>query len=155
VSRLREECRRPDDASALAVEGLVLELLAEISRARAEPSCTHPPRWLDRVLELLRDRFSENVSLDEVAATAGVSADHLTRTFRRYHGCTIGEYIRRLRIEYACQRLLSSQDCLIKLALDAGFYDQSHFTKAFKRHMGVTPATFRNQRSLRISRTKD
>ena len=73
--RLVEEFRQRDDVSPLAVEGLVLELLAECSRSRVEPSHADPPRWLDRVRELLHDRFSHNLSLDEVAGAVGISAD--------------------------------------------------------------------------------
>jgi hypothetical protein len=65
--RLVEEYRRPDDASPLAVEGLVLELLAECARSRDEVPHGHAPPWLGRVCELLRDRFAEHLSLGEVA----------------------------------------------------------------------------------------
>jgi len=141
--RLFEECRHQDDASPLAVEGLTLELLAECSRSRVELPHSYPPRWLDRVCELLRDRFSENLSLSEVAREVGISPDHLTRSFRQHHGCTIGEYVRGLRVEFACRRLAASELPLVQIALDAGFTDQSHFTKSFKHLMGFTPAAFR------------
>jgi AraC family transcriptional regulator len=153
--RLVEECRRQDDVSPLAVEGLVLELLAECSRSPAEARHTHPPRWLDCVRDLLRDRFAENLSLAEVATAVGVSADHLARSFRRCHGCTIGEFVRRLRVEFACRRLAASELPLVEIALDAGFADQSHFTKTFKRHMGVTPAAFRGLHRRRMPRTTE
>jgi AraC-like DNA-binding protein len=152
--RLFGECRRQDDVSPLAVEGLVLELLAECSRSPTEVPHTHPPRWLGRVRELLHDRFSENLSLAEVAAAAGVSADHLARSFRRHNGCTVGEYVRRRRVEFACRRLAATELPLVEVALDAGFTDQSHFTKTFKRLMGVTPAVFRHHHGRRRSRTK-
>jgi AraC family transcriptional regulator len=155
AKRLFEECRRQDDVSPLAVEGLVLELLAECSRRRVELPHTHPPRWLDRVRELLHDRFSENLPLGEVAAAVGISADHLARSFRQCHGCTMGEYVRRLRVEFACRRLAASELPLVEVALDAGFTDQSHFTKTFKRLMGITPAAFRNLHHQRKSRTKE
>ena len=155
AQRLFEEYQRQDDVSPLAVEGLALELLAECSRSRAEASHIHPPRWLDRVRELLRDRFSENLSLGEIAAAVGISADHLARSSRQCHGCTVGEYVRRLRVEFACRRLAAAEVPLVEIALDAGFTDQSHFTKTFKQLMGVTPAVFRNLHRRRRSRTKD
>jgi AraC family transcriptional regulator len=153
--RLFAECRCQDDVSPLAMEGLVLELLAECSRSPLESSPIRPPRWLDRARELLRDRFFEGLSLGEVAAEVGISADHLARSFRRCHGCTMGEYVRRLRVEFACRRLAASEAPLVEVALEAGFTDQSHFTKTFKRHMGVTPAAFRNLHRRRMSRTKN
>jgi AraC-like DNA-binding protein len=153
--RLFEECRRQDDVSPLAVEGLVLVLLAECARSRVELPQAQPPRWLGRVHELLHDRFAENLSLADVAAAAGVSDAHLARSFLRHHGCTVGEYVRRLRVAFACRRLATSELPLVEVALDAGFTDQSHFTKTFKRLTGVTPAVFRHQHGQRRSRTKD
>ncbi|MCI0455812.1 MAG: AraC family transcriptional regulator [Gemmataceae bacterium] len=153
--RLVDECRWPDDVSPLAVEGLVLELLAECSRSQTESTHLQPPRWLNRVHELLHDRFSENLSLSEVAAAAGISADHLARSFRRCHGCTVGEYVRRLRVEFACRRLAAVEAPLVQVALEAGFTDQSHFTKTFKHHMGMTPAVFKNLHGRRRSCTKE
>ena len=153
--RILGEWRRQDDVSPLAIEGLILELLAECSRSEGEASPSHPPRWLHRACELLRDRFSENLSLGEVAAVVRISADHLARSFRRHNACTMGEYVRRLRVEFACSRLAVSEVPLAQVALDAGFTDQSHFTKTFKRHLGLTPAAFRNLHHPRMSCTKE
>jgi AraC family transcriptional regulator len=154
AKRLVAECRHQDDVSPLAVEGLVLELLATCSRSPAEVSQANTPRWLDRVLELLRARSSENLALSQVAAEVGVSADHLARTFRQHQGCTLGEHVRKLRVEVSCRRLAGSESPLAQVALYAGFADQSHFTKTFKRYMGVTPAAFRTLHRRRRSCTK-
>jgi AraC family transcriptional regulator len=153
AQRLFQEHRRNDDVSPLAAEGLALELLAECSRGSAELPRVRPPAWLDRVNQLLHDCLAQNLSLEEIAAVAGVSADHLARSFRRCHGCTIGEHVRRLRVEFACRRLAVSETPLAQVALDAGFADQSHLTKVFKRYMGVTPAAFRKLQGTRRSHT--
>jgi AraC family transcriptional regulator len=152
--RLLEEYRHQDAVSPLAIEGLTLELLAQCVRSSEEINHPQPPRWLERAKELLRDCFTENLSLCEIALAVGISADHLARAFRRFHGCTVGEYVRRLRVEYASRCLASSELPLVQIALDAGFTDQSHFTKTFKRNTGVTPAVFRDLHRRRMSRTK-
>ncbi len=141
--RLRRELAAWDDASALAVEGLVLEILAAVVRRSIERDGPAPPPWLRRVRDLLHARFAEPFSADEIAAVAGVHPTHLMRTFRRAHGCTVGDYVRRLRIELASGRLASSDTSLAEIALAAGFCDQSHFTKTFKRSTGLTPAEYR------------
>jgi AraC family transcriptional regulator len=141
--RLVEEWRGRDDVAPLAAEGLVLELLAECARSRAEGPPGRRPGWLGRVDELLHARFAQTLSLQEIAAAVRVSADHLARTFRRCHGRSVGEYVRELRVEFACRRLAESETPLAQIALDAGFADQSHFTKTFRRHMGITPLAFR------------
>jgi AraC family transcriptional regulator len=94
---------------------------------------------------LFHDRFTENISFDEVAAAVGMHPVHLAREFRRHFGCAPGEYIRRLRVEFACRRLASTDTPLIEVALSAGFADQSHFTRTFRRQMRMTPGEFRRR----------
>jgi AraC family transcriptional regulator len=143
AGRLYREYRRPDGASPLALEGLALEILAEASRQVVLAPERTPPRWLRRARELLHDRFSEDLSFDEIATEVGVHPVHLARTFRRHFGCTQGEYVRKLRVEFACQRLATTDTPLVEIALAAGFSDQSHFTKTFRHRTRMTPGEFR------------
>jgi AraC family transcriptional regulator len=69
----------------------------------------------------------------------------LARTFRRTFGCTVGEYLRRLRIERAAEQLVSGDLPLAEIALAAGFADQSHFSNVFRRRTGVSPSAFRRE----------
>ena len=59
---------------------------------------------------------------------------------------TLGSYVRNLRLEWVAARLLSSEEPLASLALAAGFADQSHLTRAFKRYSGLTPRAYRRIR---------
>jgi AraC family transcriptional regulator len=142
--RLYREFQRRDDLSPLVLEGMLLELLAEMARQspeRAEEKGA--PRWLRQTEEYLRANFAEALSIDAVAAAAGVHPSHLMRGFRRQYRCTIGDYVRRLRIEYACHLLSASETPLVQIALAAGFTDQSHFNQTFKGMTGMTPVQFR------------
>jgi len=132
-----------DDVTPLAVEGLVLEMLAEVSRQRASRDIKQPPRWLTDAAEFIHDRFSEGLTLDDIADAAGVHPVYLSRIFRRFYRCTIGDYIRRLRVEYASRQILTTKATLLEIALTAGFSDQSHFSRIFKRQMGITPTEYR------------
>lgn len=137
-----------DAASGLAIEGLVFEILAEAVRSGASAAEEKSPRWLASVRDFLHANFSESVVLDEVARVADVHPVHLARVFRRSYNCTIGEYVRRLRVEFACRRISASTDSLAEIALAAGFADQSHFARTFKNHFGVPPGEYRkNSRS--------
>ncbi|MHC5538136.1 helix-turn-helix domain-containing protein, partial [Singulisphaera rosea] len=122
---------------------LALEIFAEASRVTVPPGDKTPPRWLRGARDLLHDRFAEMVSFDEIATAIGIHPVHLARTFRRYYGCTPGEYLRRLRVEFACQKLATTSTPLIEIALAAGFSDQSHFTRTFRLQMRMTPGEFR------------
>jgi AraC family transcriptional regulator len=143
ATRLYKEFRQFDELSPLIVEGLTSEVLGEAARyslRRREPA---PPPWLEQARELLHDQFHEHLTLSQVARAVGVHETHLSREFRHHYRTTVGEYIRRLRIEFACHSLSTSSTPLIEVALAAGFADQSHFARTFKLQTGMSPATYR------------
>ncbi len=141
--RLYDEFRQKDTASSLAIEGLMLELLAAVSRNQREISEPKPPRWLQQALELLQACFLDDLSLSAIAQTVGVHPVHLSREFRRHYHSSVGEHLRKLRIEYACQAMSNPELSLAEIAALAGFADQSHFGRTFKRFVGMSPAVFR------------
>lgn len=142
---LRRELRRGEAAHPAALDGLALALLASLAR-REEPRAERRPGILDRVLERIHDDVGSDVDLSTLAEIADVSPGHLARTFRREMNCTVGEYVRRLRVERA-RSALEERDCsLSRLALELGFYDQPHFTRTFKAHVGCPPGEYRQER---------
>ena len=140
AARLCEEFRMMDSTSTLAMEGLALEILAHALRNQRGESGT--PAWLLQARDLIHETFTQRVSLSEIAEAVGVHSSHLSRAFRSHYRCTMGEYIRQLRLEYAIRQLTDSDKPLLEIALEAGFYDQSHFTHLFKLHTGITPVEF-------------
>ena len=141
--RIFREFRRTDSFSRLAIEGLILELLAESSRGRIGAGEKSIPRWLAEAKNFLHDNFAESFVLEDVTKVAGVHAVHLSRVFREKFGCTVGEYVRKLRVEFAARQLSASGSTIAEIAQAAGFADQSHFTRIFKDLYGVTPARYR------------
>lgn len=141
--KLYREYQNMDEASPLTVEGLVLEMLAEVSRSRVKRVESHPPRWLRQAKDFLHAHFSESLQLANIAGAVSVHPGHLAREFHRHYRCTIGEYIRRLRIEQTCREIVLSDSSLAQIALSAGFSDQSHFSRIFKRQTGMSPAEYR------------
>lgn len=103
----------------------------------------HPPSWLTQARELLHGRFNDSLNLVEIANTVGVHPTHLARTFKKHYRTTMGEYVRRLRLDWATRQLSETEDSIAEIASSAGFYDQSHFSHLFKLHTGFTPAEFR------------
>jgi len=141
--RLYREFRSEDDVAPLAIEGLLLELLAGVTRQTFH-SENGNAKWLSRARDFVHDRFQESISLAEVAEFAGVHPVSLARAFRRMHHCTVGEYVRKLRIEFACQKLTASDESLVEIAFSAGFSEQSHLCRTFKRLTGLTPSEYRS-----------
>ena len=146
--RMCREFRHRDKLTPLVLEGLLLQLLGEILRLPNENRLG--PRWLKRVTDLLHDQFTENLSLEFIADQVGIHPAHLSRTFRRHFMCTLGEYVRDLRIERAKHCLANSDASLCEIALAAGYSDQSHFSAAFKRSTGFTPRQFRKSLSAAL-----
>jgi AraC family transcriptional regulator len=142
-TRLYREFWTDDAVSSLTIEALATEVLADAARRATPKAERRPPRWLRQAKELLHDQFAEPLSLDDVAAAVGVHPVHLARSFRQRYGSSVGEYLRRLRIDSACAALAGSDRPIGAIALDAGFSDQSHFSKAFRRLTGLSPAEYR------------
>ena len=141
--RLYNEFRALDDVSPLVVEGLMLEIVAEASRRPAGPAPCRPPQWLEAAREVVRGRFTESLKLADVADEVGVHRVHLAQMFHKYFHSTLGEYVRRLRVDFACHKLATTDASLVEIALAAGFCDQSHFTRTFRRHAGLVPSQYR------------
>lgn len=133
--RLSVELRELDGASELALEGLGLELFAIAHRlpARTLSRMTASARWLAVVKERLRADFRSDITLGDLAAGAGVHPAHLSRAFRAREGCSVGEFVRRRRIAWTAERLTTTNNAIASIASCVGFYDQSHFTRAFTR----------------------
>jgi AraC family transcriptional regulator len=142
--RLYKEFKLMDEASVLSIEGLILEVLGHSARsAPKSDSSSIKPQWLRQAEAMIRENPTESLSLLSVAVAVGVHPSHLARTFRKFYGCTVGDYLRRARLERAVAELAHENKSLADVALAAGFYDQSHLTRAFKTHFGTTPSKFR------------
>lgn len=142
--RLAAEIRSSDALSGLSIEALALEMLVRAGRKtdrwmRVKGS----PPWLDRAEEFIRDNFREPLRLADVAEVAGVHPAHLASVFSEVNGIPVATFIRKLRLEWVADQLASSSDSLAAVAYRAGFSDQSHMTRAFKKHTGRTPGEYR------------
>lgn len=145
AARLYREFRRMDEVAHLAIEGLVLEMLAECARNAARVTNRKMPRWLSQAREIIHEHPTEGLSLSVVAHLVGVHPVYLATEFRRFYGCTVGDYARRLRVEAARRELLASDRPLAEIAAHLGFAHQAHFTRAFKEYAGLTPSEYRRR----------
>ena len=141
--KLYNEFLATDGASGLAIEGLLFELLAVGLRRYTSQGDRVAPRWLSQVRDLLHANFAEQLSFTRIAAEVGVHPVHLAREFRKHYRSSLGEYLRRVRVDYASRQLLISDEPQALIASAAGFADQSHFSRTFKRLRGTTPGKFR------------
>ena len=147
---MRRELRARDDCSGLVLEGLCYELLGLVLRrlnGRGRESARGPGRTYVRDgAEYLRERFRDGVSFSVLAEHLGVNRTQLAQAFRREMGCTMGEFVRALRVSYVQRALSETSLPIAQVALDAGFADQSHCSRVFRELVGCSPSRWRAER---------
>ena len=131
-----------DPARNIVSENLTIELLAQVSR-RIHSRTSPPPEWLSRVREMLHDEAG-NLTVTQLATDAGVHRVHLARTFREHFGVSVTRYARQVRVQSALRLLSHRSIPLSRVALEAGFSDQSHMTRAMRDTVGSTPGAIRS-----------
>jgi AraC family transcriptional regulator len=142
--RIVRELDVNDAATSLGLQGLGLELLASLCRSGTFGASMVQPRWLRRVRDLLHERFrDQELELRALARETRVHPASLTRAFRHAYGVTPSEYLRTLRLQWSMQELREGERSLSDIAFEAGFADQSHFSRAFRRQFGTTPGAVR------------
>lgn len=140
--RLYEEYKAMDALSSLVIEGLMLEIVAATSRS-SRSARRRPPAWLKQAREFIHDNFNQSLTLKAIARSAGIHPVHLATSFRQHYRTTVGDYLRKLRVDAACREMVCADKPLSEIAAAAGFFDQSHFSKTFKQLIGVPPSRFR------------
>ena len=147
ASKLVAELELRDELSPVSVAGFVSAALCDLARGAAPALLqdADPPSWLEEVRRRLHEEFRTYPSLSELAEDAGVHRAHVARAFRRHFGCSVGEFVRRRRIQFACRQLRDPDRSLSAIAFGAGFADQSHFTRTFRKLVGTTPGRYRER----------
>jgi AraC family transcriptional regulator len=140
TEELRSEMLRRDDVSQLIVRGLIMQLSGLLQRLSKQERI---PVWLTIARDYLRDHPTDRLSRRAMAERVGVHPSHLSAAFRESFGCTMGHFLRRRRVEIAANLLRTTTQPLAAIALEAGFTDQSHFARVFRRFVGRTPSEFR------------
>ncbi len=121
---------------------LVLELLtSEYTVATLPIRRQKIKNTIQEVKGYMENNYSRNVSIQELAATSRLSPYHLSREFREYTGLPPHEYLTNYRVRLA-RRMMEDGEGIAETAAATGFVDQSHFTRCFKRIMGITPGLY-------------
>ncbi len=145
--RFVQLCTAPGIASYSTMEAMCWELLSTVSGVNLWPDEDRPstPSWIGRARELLHDRCSDSLQMTEMAQQLGVHPVYFARAFRQVFRCTPGEYRMRCRLRDAMALMRNAGTPLSDIALNAGFFDQSHFSTSFRKHFGMPPQAYRRQ----------
>lgn len=138
ILKIQQEMLIGDDCSHLAIQSLLLNL-TDSSKSKNE----NAPNWVKRLDELLNDRWNESLALEEIAAAIQKYPTTISKFFPKYFSCTLGEYLRKIRINKSIPLIRNSEMTLTEIAFHCGFADQSHFTRNFKEFTGFLPREFR------------
>jgi AraC-like DNA-binding protein len=102
------------------------------------------PAWAQELKDLIQDHIDTNLSLKELSKDLSVNPSYLSREFsKHFDNLSFGEYIRKQRIEKAIELMATPAYSLTEIAYLTGFSDQSHFTRIFRQHTGVSPFEYR------------
>lgn len=143
--RLIEELATDDSSSPLILRGLVLEMFGVGTRVLRPSRDARPPWWVHNAVQIINDRYAERLTIGKVAKEVGIPAGRLRDGLRRWYGNTFSGLLRDRRIS-AATALFDSELSMEEIAALCGFYDQSHFTRAFRAARGTTPQRSRLRR---------
>jgi AraC-like DNA-binding protein len=110
------------------------------------PVASFRPRVVRRAIEYMHANLAGSVRLEDIAGAVGLSVFHFSRTFRHTTGLAPHRYLTKARIDKVKLLLLESEQSLAAIAEEAGFSDQSHMSKVFRKLAGTTPKHFRDSR---------
>ncbi len=116
-------------------------LLNLINKTKNESNSTKP-KWLDALQNILNDRWTELITLNELSVLLDVHPVTISKYFSIFFDCTFGEYRRKLKISKSLELIKNSPQSVTEIAYHAGFADQSHFIRTFKSVVGFTPKAF-------------
>jgi AraC family transcriptional regulator len=133
------EHQRADQDSVISIEQLTLELINTSPLPK-----TYYPEWTRKILTVLNDNWNTPVSLAWISKQVGLHPVSLSKHFTRYYKCTLGMYIRKIRVEHALHLIRQGNLSLTEIAYQCGFSDQAHFTRTFLSLTGMLPKTYRN-----------
>jgi AraC family transcriptional regulator len=141
--RLSAELDATDASSELVIESLSAQISGRLLSSRERRASSR--KWVGQVRDRLEDEYADPPTLAAIAAGVDREPSHVANAFKRTYGKSIGEHVRDVRI-WRTRKLVEDRSIsLADLAQRAGFADQSHFTRLFKRRFAMTPSEYRRR----------
>ncbi|MCR5755950.1 MAG: AraC family transcriptional regulator [Acetatifactor sp.] len=141
-------CRR-NPRSEPVISSVIMAVLAELfpsSQTRVNNKSMVEADIMEQTFEYVRQHLSDELTLEVLATQASLSKFYFSRVFKKETGFTPHEYVCKARLNYA-KELLRGTDCILRqIAHQCGFPDESSFSAAFKKNVGLTPGEFRRMK---------
>lgn len=129
--------------NAIELQSNIINFIANLDTIYHNSHHKNPPQWLQHIAERLEDECAKQLFVQDLAKEVGVHPVYLARIFRRFYACSIKDFLQKSRVRQAIHHLASTEEALAHIAFDAGFADQSHLNRLFKREMDISPGQFR------------
>jgi AraC family transcriptional regulator len=139
--KVQQELNANDFLSGLSIQMLMLQL---VGPARLWSKESNKPSWVETLNDFLRNAPEEQLTLKKLSLVTDLHPVTLSKQFPKYFNCTIAEFKRKLKIEKALSLIHSTELSLTEVALECGFYDQSHFTRTFKQQLDILPSQYKS-----------
>ncbi|WP_299439964.1 AraC family transcriptional regulator [uncultured Aquimarina sp.] len=139
ILKMQKELLYEDQYDYLHLQTLLLELVSY----QKQKINTYQPMWAKQLNQLLHDSWNETISLQEIALQVGAHPVTISKNFRKYFHCNLGEYRRKLKIKKSIDLIKNTSLSLSEIAFYCGFTDQSHFIRNFKQLTGFLPKDYR------------
>jgi AraC-like DNA-binding protein/mannose-6-phosphate isomerase-like protein (cupin superfamily) len=141
---LNSQYQRGRNASARFLIDLFVLLRWKLNLDKKPESENLPPTWLQGVLTWI-ERNSGNVSIHALIARANRTAEHVSRTFKKYTGLSPSLYCTKRKLEHAASLLMHSNFPLLEICMQTGFENPGYFHKLFKKYFTLTPGQYRKK----------
>jgi AraC family transcriptional regulator len=134
--------REIEESDSLTPISIKMAFLSLLTKSEELTSYNQWPSWMKHIDELLHECWNETLSLEDLSRITGVHPVTISKHFSKYLGCTLGQYMRKLKVERSLS-LIKRNIPLTSIAFQCGFADQSHFIRNFKQYTGLLPLEYR------------
>lgn len=147
--KMMDEFTRKDDGYIEMLKIYLKELLIVIFRSSKKSGnneksvMSRHSKLIENSMQFLKENYSVNLKLSDLSSQSFLSPTYFCKIFKDYSGITVSEYIQKLRIDEACNKLKSSDHKVIVIAEEVGYKDIKHFNEVFKKVVGMTPREYR------------
>lgn len=151
--KLEKELAERAPGCQFAATALFMQIVIFLARAiGGKVENTRSPHiGISRTLEYIHKHLTEKISIEKLAESAGMSMSSLLRHFKRINGSSPKEYLLKLRINYACELLDTTQLSIDEIAFKSGFNDSNYFSREFKKLTDATPSKYRADRQKKAN----
>lgn len=145
INELKTENFEDKDKLKLRMRVILANVFAHFSNSIFYEQKNLVPEWLFETTEQMSKTENFILGIQRMIDLSGKSREHLSRTFKKYYGTTITDYINDLRINHASKLLINTDVSVIDICFECGFQNLSYFHKVFKEKTATTPCVFRNK----------